>query len=222
MVTNIKSDVSKTEETRTYWNNVYLKSEVKNLGWFEKISEPSLQLIQKCNLKSDDKILDIGSGATTLIGSLIDNGYSNITALDISHVALDIAKENLDPGKADQVKWVVDDITDLLHLNSDEPFKLWHDRTVLHFLTDKGSQSAYLSNLKKFVANKGYVIIAVFSLRGAKKCSGLDVKNYDAVMLHNFIGNEFELLDSFDYNYIQPSGNSREIVYTLFKRNGDL
>ena len=161
--------MSKTEETRTYWNNVYLKSEVKNLGWFEKISEPSLQLIQKCNLKSDDKILDIGSGATTLIGSLIDNGYSNITALDISHVALDIAKENLDPGKADQVKWVVDDITDLLHLNSDEPFKLWHDRTVLHFLTDKGSQSAYLSNLKKFVANKGYVIIAVFSLRGAKK-----------------------------------------------------
>ena len=98
-----KNNLYKLDNSKTHWDNVYLKSEIQNLGWFEKISEPSLKLIQRCNLKKDDRILDIGSGATTLIGSLIDDGYSNITALDISPVAMDIAKKNLDPSKAEKV-----------------------------------------------------------------------------------------------------------------------
>ena len=85
-------------------------------------------------------------------------------------------------------------------------------------MIDRKSQTGYLSTLKMFVKQGGYVIIAVFSLEGAKKCSGLGVKNYDEEMLQNFLGSEFRLLESFNHIYIQPSENKRPFIYTLFKR----
>ncbi len=96
--------------------------------------------------------------------------------------------------------------------------QLWHDRTLLHFLVTKEQQSGYLTNLKSVVNLNGFVIIAVFSLEGAKKCSGLDVKNYDNKMIADFLGDEFILLEHFNYAYIQPSRNERPFVYTLFQR----
>jgi integrase len=60
---------------------------------------------------------------------------------------------------------------------------VWHDRAVLHFLLEEKQQKVYLSTLKKILKNSGYVIIAAFSLKGAKKCTGLDVKNYDQDLL---------------------------------------
>ncbi|MCX9088087.1 MAG: hypothetical protein OIN90_11060 [Candidatus Methanoperedens sp.] len=49
----------------------------------------------------------------------------------------------------------------------------------MHFLLEEEQQQMYLSTLKKVIKKGSYVIIAAFSLKGAKKCSGLDVKNYD-------------------------------------------
>ncbi len=76
----------------------------------------------------------------------------------------------------------------------------------------------YLSTLKKVINKGGYVIIATFSLKGAKKCSGLDIKNYDQNMLAEFLGEDFSLLEFFDYTYYMPSGQARPYIYTLFQR----
>jgi hypothetical protein len=97
-----------------------------------------------------------------------------------------------------------------------EDIDLWHDRTVLHFLTGEDQQKGYLDTLKKIVKKEGYVIIAVFSLEGAKKCSGLDVKNYDHTMISKFLGTGFELLEHFPYVHTTPSGDSRPYIYTRF------
>ena len=64
----------------------------------------------------------------------------------------------------------------------------------------------------------GFVILAEFNLEGAKKCSGLAVFNYNEIMLQERLGNNFKLLRSFNYTYTQPSGNTREYIYTLFQR----
>jgi len=69
------------------------------------------------------------------------------------------------------------------------------------------------------VKKDGYVIIATFSLKGAKKCSGLDVKNYDQNMLAKFLGEDFSLLEFFDYTHYMPSGEPRPYIYTLFQKN---
>ena len=203
---------------KEHWNKVYSKSEIKELGWYEESPKPSLDLIQKCNLNKNAKILDVGSGASTLIEKLIANCYNNIIAADISKTALDIAQNNLRDEEKKLVRWIVDDITNPESLNKIGKVDLWHDRTVLHFLTKEKQKEGYLKTLKHLVKISGYVIIAVFSLDGAKKCSGLDVVNYKHKMISDFLGKGFELIEHFPYLYIQPSGGERPYVYTLFKR----
>jgi hypothetical protein len=44
------------------------------------------------------------------------------------------------------------------------------------------------------------------------------VFRYDRDMLKEKIGDDFELLEAFDYIYLNPSGNTREYIYTLFQR----
>jgi len=201
---------------KEHWNKVYSNTDVSKLGWYEKVPQPSIQLIEKCNLKKDSVILDVGTGTTGLIPYLLEKDYNNIIGLDISEEAIKKSSQGLKTDDAQRVKWIVDDITSPKILK--EKVDLWHDRTVLHFLTDEKQQVGYLKTLNKIVKPDGYVIIAVFSLEGAKKCSGLDVKNYNEQMISEFLGKEFILLEHFNYLYIQPSGGERPYVYTLFQR----
>ena len=203
---------------KTHWDEVYSKGVLNKLGWYEENPLPSLQLIKKCNLSKNAKILDVGSGATTLLNKLAQEGYKNITALDISQVALENAQKNIDSNVIKNFSWIVGDISDSQIYNKILGIDLWHDRTVLHFLTDEQQQKGYLNTLRKSVRIGGYVIIAVFSLEGSKKCSGLNVKNYDHKMIVDFLGVEFTLIEHFPYSYIQPSGAERPYVYTLFTR----
>jgi EEF1A lysine methyltransferase 2 len=203
---------------KNHWDKVYSKNELNKLGWYEETPQPSLDLINSCNLKNDAAILDVGSGASTLIKNLISNSYSNISALDISRVALDRAKQLLTPEEVEKVNWIADDIINPKNIQQFGNLDLWHDRTVLHFLINEDQQKGYLETLKKVVRKEGYVIIAVFSLEGAKKCSGLDVKNYDHKMIEEYLGGDFKLLKHFPYLYKMPSGELRPYIYTLFQR----
>jgi|SRR5674476_55281 len=203
---------------KNHWDKVYSKNDLDKLGWYEETPQPSLDLINSCNLNKDAAVLGVGSGASTLIKNLIHDSYSNIIVLDISKVALDRAKQLLTPEEAEKVKWIVDDITNPYNIIQIGSIDLWHDRTVLHFLIDVNQQKAYLETLKKVVRKDGFVIIAVFSLEGAKKCSGLDVKNYDHNMIEEYLGNNFKLLNHFPYLYKMSSGDIRPYIYTLFQR----
>lgn len=203
---------------KKHWDNIYSKSEINKLGWYKETPQPSLDLIKSCNLEKNAAILDVGSGTTTLIKKLLENSYTNIIATDISKIALDRAKNLLDSSNRNKIRWVVDDITESKNINQLNKVDLWHDRTVLHFLTTESQRKGYLRTLKKLVRKDGFIIIAVFSLEGAKKCSGLDVKNYDHKMLEAYLGKEFKLLKYFSYLYHMPSGDERPYVYTLFQR----
>ncbi|MFC2012708.1 hypothetical protein ACFLUE_00310 [Chloroflexota bacterium] len=78
---------------KQHWDNVYSSKNVNQLGWYEDTSTPSLELLSKCDVSKDVTLFDIGSGASTLIDSLIEAGYTNIIASDISEVALSKLQE---------------------------------------------------------------------------------------------------------------------------------
>ncbi len=204
---------------KEHWDEIYEALDADELTWYEEIPEASIKLLSKCHINKDESILDVGAGASTFIDYLINQGFSNIIATDISEIALNKIKERLGEEKASPVRWRVDDITQPAHIQNLRDIALWHDRAVLHFLLEENQQQMYLSTLKKVVKKGGYVIIAAFSLKGAKKCSGLEVKNYDQNMLAEFLGKDFSLLDCFDYNHYMPSREPRPYVYTLFQRN---
>lgn len=207
-----------TYDFEKHWNAAYQKSPITNLGWYEENPTPSVELIEACNLPKDAFIFNAGAGASTLISELLAKGYENILVNDISSVALTELKSHLPSPVNTTVQFVVDDLTNPSELLKLKNVDLWHDRAVLHFFTEKDQQKTYFDLLKKVLKPKGFVILAEFNLEGAKKCSGLDVFNYNEEMLQERLGSDFELLKSFNDTYIQPSGNTREYVYTLFQK----
>ena len=48
---------------------------------------------------------------------------------------------------------------------------------------------------------------------------GLDILNYDNNMFQDNLGDNFKLIDTYNYLYTHPSnGNTRKYIYSLFKR----
>lgn len=198
-----------------HWNTVYENKPTETLGWYETDLKPSLSLIEKCNLEHDARILNIGAGTTTLIEELINGGYKNLLATDISKKALELLSERVG---ADNIDVITDDLTSPNSLTEIEPVDLWFDRAVLHFLTKEEERRSYFELLKHKVKSGGFVVLAQFAKGGAEKCSGLPVYQYDIELMQNNLGADFMLLENFDYTYIMPSGAERPYVYALFQR----
>ncbi len=135
------------EPLKTHWNRAYEGKNIQKLGWFESHPGKSLELIAKCGLAANDAIVDVGSGASTLIDALLNLGYRNITALDISDKALLAARQRLG-GQTKQINWLVDDLTNPRHLSEMESLALWHDRAVLHFLLEDAHRQMYRETLR--------------------------------------------------------------------------
>jgi SAM-dependent methyltransferase len=201
-----------------HWNNAYLKSPIQNLGWYEENPSATISLIEQCNLPKDALLFNAGAGATSLIEYLLNDGYSNIIVNDIASAALTELKNTLTEHHNTKLQFIIDDLVNPRELMNLKNVDLWIDRAVLHFFTDDSEQKKYFDLLKKVLKPNGYVIFAEFNLEGAKKCSGLDVCNYNVEMFQERLGDDFKLIKSFDFTYIQPSGNPREFVYSLFQR----
>lgn len=207
-----------TSLLKEHWNKKYTNDPITQLGWYESRSFPSIQLIEQCEIPKHSPIVDIGSGASILIPNLLELGYHNLYAVDISDVALEKAKAMLRKEQATQAHWVVDDITNPSALLQLENVAVWHDRAVFHFLTEEQHRQTYHSLLQKIVMPDGFVIMATFAMDGATKCSGLPVQRYSAESLSDFLGDGYRLVESLDYTYQMPSGDLRPYVYTRFQK----
>ncbi len=203
---------------KEHWNKKYTNDPITQLGWYESRSFPSIQLIEKCAVPKHSPIVDVGSGTSILISNLLELGYHNLYAIDISDVALEKAKTLISKEQAAQVHWVVDDITNPSTALQPQNVAVWHDRAVFHFLTEKQHRQTYLSVLQQVVMAGGFMIMATFALDGAANCSGLPVQRYSVESLCEFFGDGFKLLESLDYTYRMPSGDVRPYVYARFQK----
>lgn len=207
-----------TTPLKDHWNAKYTGSPVTELGWYESVPAPSIQLIENCAVSKQASVIDIGSGTSTLIAYLLDLGYQNLCAVDISNVALEKAKTLLSKERAAQVHWLVEDITDPSAVLQSQNVAIWHDRAVFHFLTEEQHRQTYHALLQKILMPGGFVIMAAFAMNGETKCSGLPVQRYSAENLITFLGAGFKLIESLDYTYRMPSGDLRPYVYTRFQK----
>ncbi len=205
------------EDLQDYWDTIYTVVDYEKNGWYEKVPEKTLALIEQLNLAKDAHIINIGAGTTTLVDELLIRSFTNISATDISETALNLLKERLQD-KANQIDWIVDDLTQPTLLKNIDSVNLWIDRAVFHFFTEPKDQEQYIKLLSDKVLTGGYVILATFNLNGATKCSGLPVRRYNELMLKEKLKDNFDLIDSFNYTYTMPSGDTRPYIYTLFKR----
>lgn len=150
---------------KTHWNNAHSAKGITQQSWYEDLPEPSLTLIRQLNLSRYAEIVTVGTGSSTLIEQLLEDGFQNITVNDISEKALELLRHEL--GKEEcNVEWMLDDLTAPTLLRDLPLIDLWHDRAVLHFFTTEKDQLTYFNLLKQKVKPKGYVIFGVFAKGG--------------------------------------------------------
>ena len=192
------SFMNNAQDLKEHWNKAYNKEDGQ-LGWFEENPTPTMQLIEKCRLQKDAKILNVGVGTTNLIDTLLDAGFNNLIANDLSDLALQKLQDRIQKSHKYQLKTIADDLTNPSELQHLKNVDLWIDRAVLHFFLKEKEQTAYFDLIKNIIAKNGYVLIAVFALDGAEKCCGLDLKRYNTDMIQEKLGDPFKLISSFNH-----------------------
>ena len=197
-------------DNKAHWEKVYGTKAPESVSWYTPHLETSLNLIQKAASSKASAIIDIGGGEATLVDDLLSKGYTNISVLDISQKAIDVARERI-AELADKVHWYCADITTAtLPQNY---FDVWHDRAVFHFLTEESQRVKYIEQVMRSVKHGGYVIMSTFGPEGPEKCSGLDVVRYDAENLHGQFGKKFKLINSSTEIHNTPMGTTQQFLY---------
>ena len=203
------------DSRQKHWDTVYETKNPDQVSWTQEIPKTSLDFIHSFNLPKTAKIIDIGGGNSNLADYLIEEGYQNITVLDISAKALEKAKKRLGE-KARRINWVVTDIT---QFKPETTFDVWHDRATFHFLTTSDQVEKYLSVARKSV--EGFLTIGTFSESGPEKCSGLPVKQYSEETLTKELQNGFYKLRCITEDHTTPFQTKQNFLFCSFKKKID-
>ena len=196
--------------TKTHWEHIYETKAPTQVSWYQEHARFSLQYIRNTGIQKTDAIIDVGGGASTLVDDLVADGYQQISILDVSAVALQLARQRLGT-RAVEVNWIEADITqaDL----PEQAYDLWHDRAVFHFLTQAIDRQRYIETVRHAVRVGGHIILATFAPDGPERCSGLDVVRYSPESLHHAFGDDFEVVDSTRETHHTPFGTEQKFVY---------
>ena len=197
-------------DPKSHWKKVYRTKRPNEVSWYRPHLEISLQLIEDAAPNRDAQIIDVGGGESTLVDDLLAREYRNVYVLDVSSMALEVAKERLS-ASANQVTWLCGDVTTFGF--SRHQFDVWHDRAVFHFLTDSKDRAAYVRQVAHAVKPGGHVIVATFGPEGPTTCSGLNVIRYDPDTLHDEFGATFRLVKHHTELHQTPAGSMQQFIY---------
>ena len=199
---------------KTHWESVYGARKFTDVSWYQVRPETSLAFIEASGLSKDAPLVDVGGGASTLVDCLLERGFTDLTVVDIAEAALQQARARLGASAGD-VDWQV---ADVLEFRPPRQYALWHDRAVLHFLTDATDRDRYCQSLHRALEPGGHLVLATFGTEGPQKCSGLPVRRYDVAMLSELLGAEFTNADDAIEIHKTPGGGEQQFLYTRWVR----
>jgi ribosomal protein L24E len=191
-----------------HWDQVYQTKEPHQVGWTQKYPEDSMKRIMSLDLPKDAPIIDIGGGDSDIPKLLLEEGFSDITVLDISSSAIERAQKKLG-NDARKINWVVSDIKEFKPPRS---YVLWHDRAAFHFLISPSEINSYINLLKSSASD--YIVIGTFSDIGPNKCSGLPITQYDEQKMEETLAKaNFTIIESERPVHITPSGGEQAYLF---------
>jgi len=202
-------------DAKKHWEELYHSTSPGKVSWYQENPAISLDFIEKTGLPKEAPILDVGSGASTLVDQLLLRGYRNLALLDVSTRALMLTRQRLG-GKATDVAWHHGDVT---RYSLPEQYSLWHDRAAFHFLVDPSDRRAYVTSLRQGLRPQGHLILATFAVGGPTRCSGLDVTQYDTQKITTELGQDFRLIETLEELHQTPAGVEQLFSYFWFTRD---
>ena len=201
------------ETRKEHWEKVYTTKQPDEVSWTQAVPKVSLEFIHSFHLPKSARIIDIGGGDSKLAECLLDEGFENISVLDISEKAIERARKRMGV-RADKIQWIVSDVTEFHPTNT---YDCWHDRATFHFLTEAGDVDAYLKTAREAVS--GYMVIGTFSEQGPKKCSMLEVHRYSEKELQEQLQNGFEKIKCVTEAHITPFNTAQDFLFCSFRKS---
>ncbi len=203
-------------ERKAHWESIYTMKTPTGVSWYQLHAAKSLELMKLTRVNASAHIIDVGGGASTLVDDLLTEGFRNLTVLDISTAALEVARQRLGARAAQEVTWIEADITQTVLPR--HHFDVWHDRAVFHFLTGADDRRRYVNAASDALKPGGHIIMATFAADGARRCSGLNVVRYSPEELHAELGEAFEIIESLEENHLTPFDTTQKFTYCLCRK----
>ena len=197
---------------KEHWENVFSTKQETEVSWYQQYPKTSIDLIKNLQLPFNAKIIDVGGGDSYLIDALLALGYTNLYLLDISSNAIDRIKNRLG-AQASKVTFIVSDILDFVPNDS---FDVWHDRASFHFLTDKQDIEKYVLVVSNAINTDGKLIIGTFSENGPKKCSGLEISQYNEETITQLFENKFNKIECIIEEHQTPFDTIQNFIFCSF------
>lgn len=203
-----------TTSFKEHWENVYANKTPSEVSWTQEVPKTSLELILNNSTDKSLNIIDVGGGDSLLVDFLLAEGYTNITVLDISSLAIIRAQKRLGD-LSNNVTWIVCDINDF---KPKHKYDIWHDRAAFHFLTEENQIENYVSLVNEFVEKQ--LILSTFSTNGPLKCSGLNITQYSSEKMDELFKDNFQLKECIFEDHITPFNTVQNFIFCNFeKRN---
>ena len=206
------------ESARDHWEKIYQSKKSNEVSWTEDIPSTSLTFIRSFALPKNSAIIDVGGGESKLVDFLLDEGFDDITVLDISASALNKVRERLG-NRAQKVQWVVADVT---AFNPAKRFDLWHDRATFHFLTSEEQIKKYVALAANAVKDHGFMTIGTFSENGPTKCSGLTIRQYTEETLAATLERSFQKITCITEDHQTPFHTTQNFLFCSFKKTSEV
>jgi trans-aconitate methyltransferase len=203
-----------TLDRRGHWEKIYGDRKADEVSWYQETPALSLELIRRSGVLKNGSLIDVGGGASRLVDSLLADGFARVSVLDISSRALAHAQERLGE-RAKNVNWIEADVTSFA---PSQAYDLWHDRAVFHFLTEEIDRKKYVDGVRMALKPGGALLLAAFAPDGPETCSGLPVRRYDANLVREAFGAEFQLLRETMETHRTPWNTEQKFGYFVFKR----
>ena len=196
--------------TSAFWDAVYAEKSADQTSWHQVQATMSLHLLERVPGVTPPPhpmhLIDIGAGRSPLASALLARDW-DVSLLDCSAIALADA-----PPTATRI------VTDVLTWRPDHRYDVWHDRAVLHFLTNDSDRARYAQIAAQAVAPGGRAIIGSFAPDGPEQCSGLPVRRASAAELAALFRHAFELELDESETHVTPWGAEQHFTWVVLRR----
>ena len=202
-----------TDPASAHWDDVYATKGTDRVSWYQARPATSLRLLEAVG-ETAGGVIDVGAGASTLVDELLARGWSDITVLDVSNEALDLVRARL----ASRGLAATAVACDLLTWVPERTYDVWHDRAVLHFLSQPEDRARYVETAARAVRPGGHLVIGAFAEDGPTRCSGLATTRYSAEKLGSLFSADFELVHTEREEHHTPDGALQSFTWAMLRR----